>query len=63
MIRSLMFELLLAFVLVFRADCLKEPLLMVVRVGSPGTSIPISCLIRLMRSSRSSLSGSQYLGE
>lgn len=63
MIRSLMFELRVAFTFVFLDACLNEPLLMVDRLGSEGMSIPISCLILLTLSSRSSFSGSQYLGE
>jgi hypothetical protein len=49
MTTSLMFELRVALTLVFRLACLNEPLLMVLRLGSFGTSIPISCLIRLIR--------------
>jgi len=57
--RSLMLELRVAFTFVLREACLNDPLVIVVRVGSEGTSIPISCLILLIRSSLSSFSGSQ----
>ncbi len=63
MIRSLMLELLPAFTFVFRLACLNEPLVMVVRLGAEGMSIPISCLIFLALSSLFSFSGSQYRGE
>ena len=63
MITSLIFELRVALTFVFWLACLNDPLLMVVRLGSDGTLIPISCLICLIRFSLSSFSGSQYLGE
>lgn len=62
MIRSLMLDPLVALTFAFRDACLKDPLRMVDLLGSLGTSIPISCLILLIRSSLSSFSGSQYRG-
>ena len=58
-----MFELRVALTFAFCLACLNEPLLMVVRLGSEGTSTPISFFISLIRSSLASFSGSQYLGE
>jgi len=59
MISNLILELRLAFAFIFCLDCLKEPLVMVDLLGSDGMSMPISCLICLIRFSSSSFSGSQ----
>jgi len=62
MIRRIL-ERLLARILVLLLKCLNDPHVMVVLTASFPVAIPISCLILLIRSSLSSFSGSQYLGE